>query len=334
MNVSSVILATCLVGLCRCRNSRLPTDRLFIEVLDDYAEDEVLTSHIVDEVDAYKSSGPSGQRQVWDLSNGTVYEEDHAPSLTSRRNDRRVADVAVDESPVPQTSRHTTTLDISALDKGLFQPYDYDGVPTKMMVIGDVPLTKLVSGREKIWEREIGEKCIRSIVTMKDDKPVLVYLETEGSSGKPYSIFLRDGATWKPTNSYSMELKKLKITLESTTNFTIKLEDEKDTDKCTAFEAPFYTVPTRFYFPRSGFHATEVTHGGKSVWKGENGQRAFSVSLHPAENPTVLRILARGVNDVFASYYYQLNGNKWESVQRDDFRRIIDDLKSRSQDDT
>ncbi|EKX73316.1 hypothetical protein BEWA_053710 [Theileria equi strain WA] len=130
-----------------------------------------------------------------------------------------------------------------------------------------------------------------------------------------------------------MELKKLKITPESTTNFTLDISTRQDTDQCTAFEAPFYTVPTRFYFPRSAFHATEVTHGGKSVWKGENGQRAFDVSLHPAKNPTVLRIFARDTNDVFASYYYQLNGNKWESVQRDDFRRIIDDLKSRSQDD-
>ncbi|EKX72421.1 signal peptide containing protein [Theileria equi strain WA] len=219
-------------------------------------------------------------------------------------------------------------IDISALDKGRFQPYEYDGVPTKMMVIGDVPLTKLVDGQEELWSSSEDEKCTYCTLHMRDEKPVLVYLETEGSSGKPYSIFLRDGATWKPTNSYSMELKKLKITPRSTTNFTLDISTRQDTDQCTVFEAPFYTVPTRFYFPRSGFHATDVAHERKSIWKGGNGERAFSVSLHPAENPTVLRIFARDINDVFESYYYQLNGNKWESVKGDDFRRIINNLKS------
>ncbi|AFZ79973.1 signal peptide-containing protein [Theileria equi strain WA] len=111
MNVFSILLVTYLLGLCHCKNSRLPTNRPVIEVLDDYTEDEIVNYYPIRET---RRSESSGQRQVWDLSNGTAYEE-----LNAKTHSRR----------------GSTILDFESLDEDEFNFFYYDFAGNSMKLV-------------------------------------------------------------------------------------------------------------------------------------------------------------------------------------------------------
>ncbi|AFZ80112.1 signal peptide-containing protein [Theileria equi strain WA] len=149
MKVSSVLLVTCLLGLCHCRRSKLPTDGLHIEVLDDYVEDEIVTSEFVEET---RKRGPSGQRQMWDLSNGTVHEVEHRPSSTRRRN---AGKITVEESGATTHSGDTTTMHTPSPDDD--ESLSLDGNTANLTVPEDATATKIVRGSDTVWTFSSGE---------------------------------------------------------------------------------------------------------------------------------------------------------------------------------
>ncbi|EKX72314.1 signal peptide containing protein [Theileria equi strain WA] len=153
MNVASILLVTCLLGLCHCRRSKLPTDGLFIEVLDDYAEDEIVTSNFVEET---RKRGSNDKRLVWDMAHGTAYEVEYTLSSARRSNAGKVEDVAVEDSRRLPYSRHTTnpiTLNLSEPDPSICGAIrtDVDGIPAVVYLLKSSQINKIVNGDKKVW---------------------------------------------------------------------------------------------------------------------------------------------------------------------------------------
>ncbi|AFZ79770.1 hypothetical protein BEWA_026190 [Theileria equi strain WA] len=226
------------------------------------------------------------------------------------------------------------TIDVSRPYQSLCQSftYDYDGVPTRMIFHGEnVPVNKLVNGRERIWEGEDGEKCIRSIVSMKDGKPVLVYLERDTPSGIQFSTLLRDNGKWEVTSKYNGELKKLRRTTESVENFTIKLDEENDTKECIIFNRTFLNLPARFYVPKMGNYSTEVKDGGVSVWHGDDKERCVSgVVYFKSGRPQLSHMTINDSDDRYLQKYFEKCGKEWKDLTEEDFYKKIEEISGRS----
>lgn len=153
MKVFSILVATCLLGLCHCRRSRVPTDRLVIEVLDDYVEDEIMTTYLVEGVNRSGSSAWTGKRLVWDLSNGTVYEVEYTLPLALRYSDEKVEDMALfseassqevdtqlaDYARQPDFSppKDPRTVDLACLKDPRYKVLDVDiaGAPARVYIV-------------------------------------------------------------------------------------------------------------------------------------------------------------------------------------------------------
>ncbi|EKX73833.1 hypothetical protein BEWA_038710 [Theileria equi strain WA] len=224
------------------------------------------------------------------------------------------------------------TIDVSRPYPSFCQSfaYDYDGVPTRMIFYGEnVPVNKLVSGREKIWEREIGEKCIRSIVTMKDDKPVLVYLEKDTPSGIQFSTLLRDNGKWEVTSNYYDELKKLRNTPGSPNKFTLDLSDTQDGDKCIIFNRTFLNLPARFYVPKMGNYATEAKDGGISIWTAEKERCVSGVVYFKSGRPQLSHMTINDSNDRYLQKYFEKCGKEWKDLTEEDFYKKIEEISGR-----
>ncbi|AFZ79251.1 hypothetical protein BEWA_020980 [Theileria equi strain WA] len=270
MNVFSVILATCLVGLCRCRNSRLPTDRFIIEILDDYAEDEIVTSDFVEETETHKSTAWTGKKLVWDMANGTVYEAEYTPSLARRRNDEKVEDVAVDDSRVLTHSRHTTTLDLANPDKDEceFFEYPFAGNVIKLIVPKkNTTVIRLVDGEKEIWIPSTGETFDHTKVYLnKDGTPELVLVVTKrADTSKETYLELKDGK-WKSCTNHEEKMRILMAPAEWISNFELDLALANSTDECSSFEVDLLGVTTKHFYPKPGHVAIQVKDGNEELW--------------------------------------------------------------------
>ncbi|EKX74098.1 signal peptide containing protein [Theileria equi strain WA] len=310
MNVFSILLVTCLLGLCHCKRSKFVTDIPVIEVLDDYPEMET------------RRSGSSGKRLVWDMAHGIAYEEEYTQSLARRSNDRKVEDVAVDESPVPQTSRHTTTLDISDPDKDKCPSFDYTfaGNMIRLVVPKDgISVYKLVNGREKVWIAEEEEKFDHAKVYLnKDKKPELVLLVTT-LSGTPKETYLElKNAKWVSCDDHDAKMRSLVSTAEFKGTLILNIEDDKDTKECTIFEVELLDVAAKNFFPKLGHNIIEVKDGDKRLWAGRDSDYCLSCVLYDEEDVQLLEVTVLENNSREKKYFEKVNG-AWQDIDETKF---------------
>ncbi|EKX73648.1 signal peptide containing protein [Theileria equi strain WA] len=256
-----------------------------------------------------------------------------------KKGDQKPEDLDNDPSDRPRgsytrpstnmTGGNDATLDLASptVSIGKSFEYDYDHVQTRMVLPGDsFKLTKIVNGAEEVWNGGTDGRCTQVIISMKDGSPALVYLHKKDSSNRSSLTLLKNGSTWKVTDDYKGELKKLRRTPESVTDFTIKLEDKKDTDQCTVFGAMIYGLSVQFYFPKFGFHATEITHGEKSLWKGDN-ERALVIKLYKTGNSSLLLLSLRNAEDKCNLKRFESVGTEWNSIEKDAFHKKLHDAR-------
>ncbi|EKX73332.1 signal peptide containing protein [Theileria equi strain WA] len=267
MKVFSILLTTCLLGLCHCKNSRLPTDRFIIEVLDDYTEDEVVNYHPKRRT---RKSESSGKRQVWDMANGTVYEVEYTLSSARRYSDEKVADVAVDESPVPQTSRHTTTLDLANPDKDECEFFEYPFAGNAVQLIvpkRNIAVTRLVDGEEEVYVLSTGEMFqYANSYLNTDGTPELVLVTLRTLSGTSRRDYVKTENGWTFCTYSNVKIKSLKTRSTWISDFNIDLSLETSTDQCTIFETELLGVTTKHFFPKPGYLAKGVKDVNGLLW--------------------------------------------------------------------
>ncbi|EKX72746.1 signal peptide containing protein [Theileria equi strain WA] len=342
MNVSSILLATCLLGLCRCRNSRLPTDRLFIEVLDDYAEDEVVSYHLIK---GTRKNRSSGQRQVWDLANGTAYEVEHTLPLALRYSDEKVEYLTVEDSRELTHSRHATTLDISSIDSSSYQFFDYsfDGNATRLVVPNKgLNFKKLVDGKRKVYTLPSGEKLeYAKLYLNKDGIAELVILVAKISdSVMEHYLELKDGV-WVSCDDHEKKMRSLVSTAEFKGTLILNIEDDKDTKECTIFETELLGITTRHFYPKPGHLVKKVTDGSSELWNSSkplnvqgvyarwNGyfdDYCLSCLIHKRGNIELLVMIVVERLSEGKEYFERVNGT-WKNLTRDEFDRKIEEIK-------
>ncbi|AFZ80968.1 signal peptide-containing protein [Theileria equi strain WA] len=341
MNVSSIFLATCLLGLCRCRNSRLPTDRLFIEVLDDYAEDEVVSYHLIK---GTRKNISSGQRLVWDLSNGTVYEAEYTQPSARRSNAGKVEDVAVDETPVTQSSRHATTLNIAKPDEQC-NSFDYTFTANRVKLIvpkKNTTVIRLVDGEKEIWIPSTGETFDHTKAYLnKDKKPELVLVVTTSSgASKEYYLELKD-SKWVSCDDHDAKMRSLRDPAEWISNFELDLSLANSTNECSIFETELLGVTTKHFFPKPGYLAKGVKDVNGLLWssskpiytEGTIGRHSryyndycLSCIIHKKGSMELLEMVV--VETLSRRWkYFEKSGEEWMEINKTDFDQKLRDLK-------
>ncbi|AFZ79965.1 signal peptide-containing protein [Theileria equi strain WA] len=344
MKVSSVLLVTCLLGLCHCRRSRVLTDRPVIEVLDDYAEDEIVTSDFVEETRKNRSSG---QRLVWDLANGAVYEAEYTqPSARRHTNDRRVADVAVDKSPVTQSSRHTTILDIANPNRLLYKSFNYYfGTNAVQLIVPNkgISVSKLMYENGTVWTPSTGETFDHTKVYLnKDKKPELVLVVTTSSgASKEYYLELKD-SKWKSCTNHEEKMRSLRDPAEWISNFELDLALANSTNECSIFETELLGVTTKHFFPKPGYLAKGVKDVSGLLWssskpiytEGTIGRHSgyyndycLSCIIHKHGSVELLEMVVVETLSERSKYFEKVDG-KWKEITGKDFNGKLDEMRN------
>ncbi|EKX72078.1 signal peptide containing protein [Theileria equi strain WA] len=342
--VFSILLVTCLLGLCHCRRSKLPTDGLFIEVLDDYVEDEIVTSEFVEET---KKNRSSGQRLVWDLANGTVYEAEYTQSLDHRRNGRKVEDVAVDETPVTQTSRHTTTLNIAKPDEQC-NSFDYTFTANRVKLIvpkKNTTVIRLVDGEKEIWIPSTGETFGHARVYLsKDGKAELVLVVTKRADTSKETYIELNGDNWMPCNNHEEKMRILMAPAEWISDFELDLSLANSTNECSIFEADLLGITTKHFYPKPGYLAKGIRDSTKELWKaqphfsrvgikgrfgGPNDDYCLSCLVYKKGDKELMEMITVE-NLSEGSRYFERVSTEWISVEKDSFLKKLDEMRSGS----
>ncbi|EKX73419.1 hypothetical protein BEWA_054760 [Theileria equi strain WA] len=325
MNIFSILLTSCLVGLCNCKGSRLPTDRLSIQVLDDYAEDEILTGDFVEET---RKGGSSGRRLVWDLANGTVYEEEYIQPSARRRNTGKVEYLTVEES----AEQDGVTLDLTSPDKDECEFFEYSFVANTVKLIvpnKGVSVSKLVNGSEDIYTLSSGETFDHAKAYLnKDKKPelVLVVTRTSGAS-KEYYLELKDGK-WTVCDNHGEKMLGLRVPAERTSD--IDLSFKTSTDQCTIFETELLGVTTKHFYPKPGHVAIQVKDGNEELWNGGNGDYCLSCLVYRKGNVKLLEIIVVENSSGRGRYFERNVGGEWRSITEEEYDQKLADIKGNS----
>ncbi|EKX73370.1 signal peptide containing protein [Theileria equi strain WA] len=350
MKVFSILLTTCLLGLCHCKRSKFITDRPVIEVLDDYAEDEIVTSDLVEETETYESAGRTGKKQVWDMANGTVYEEyftglekmhstdvigeslsegnketkpvEHLPAEVAKANTESVSSSEL-------ISLHVANLDPSICDSFY---YTVDDVPTKFIVSKDVNVNRLLTGQNVIWKAPQGEKVVYTKLFLKNNKPKIVKIASANPKMElKYKIFCNKNGKWEDClASFKGEMKKLKVPVERKGDFTISTGDTKDTDKCKIFDATILGMTSRFYFPKPGYVAKEIKDGAKSIWKATKADgMCTSFTMYLNIEPPLIILIHKDGNNLPVERFAKISG-EWKKLSKEEFGKRLQSAKAKT----
>ncbi|EKX73941.1 signal peptide containing protein [Theileria equi strain WA] len=349
MKVFSILLTTCLLGLCHCKRSKFVTDIPVIEVLDDYREDEVWTSDFVEETETHKSTTWTGKKQVWDLSNGTVHEVEHRPSLTRRRNDEKVEDVAVEDSRVLTHSRHTTILDISSPNSSQCQSFDYtfDGNAVRLIVPNkDTTVKKLVDGEENVYTLSSGQTLDHAKVYINNDGKAELVIVVTTLSGTPKETYLelKDGK-WVSCNDKDAKMKSLVSTAKRKSGFELDLASTSSTNECSIFETELLGITTRHFYPKPGHVAIQVKDGNKELWEptkpilsnisGIQGRHngyykrwvfCLSCLIYKHGDKELLEITLVVDNGSLGYKHFEKCGKEWMEINKTDFDQKLNEM--------
>ncbi|EKX73070.1 signal peptide containing protein [Theileria equi strain WA] len=356
MNVFSILLVTCLLGFCHCNAQKTSDGRFIIEVLDDYAEDGVVTSNLVDEVDAYKSTAWTGKKQVWDLSNGTAHEVEHRPSSTRRRNGRKVEDVAAEES----AEQDGVTLDLTSPDEDEYDSFagnegkrvapkkkasvirsntkklvskfldkidgslfDLEGgeeggvVTLQLTAKNGVTTNKLVYDDQVVWE-DPQTPCLSAVLYMDKEKPTLAVVDFQcnGNVTKVHKYY--DGNQWQngSEDGHANRLGILKDNYRPTMPATLDLAKP---DKGIDVNVCSQSgMSFKEYTPKDWLHISSVMDGGFTLWEAEGDERCLLAESYAKNNVELLSLKASDNSGTKSKYFEKADG-VWSEVDKDEF---------------
>ncbi|EKX73384.1 hypothetical protein BEWA_054400 [Theileria equi strain WA] len=207
--------------------------------------------------------------------------------------------------------------------------YIYEDNHVRLLIPHDgVPVVRMFDGKTILWEMTSNQTFeFSKIYLNKYRKPELVLIATTTNSVELYTRFKKTWKGWKKCEDYSNELDKLKITSEANTAFTIHLEDKKDTEECTIFEARMINFYTQFFFPKPGYFAREVMYNGVTLWKSTNGnERCIGCDLYlKGRGPPLLVVVIQG--RVKGYKFFELVGSRWVPVKDGEFPEKLERMK-------
>ncbi|EKX72602.1 signal peptide containing protein [Theileria equi strain WA] len=341
MRILAVLWTVCLLGLCHCKGSRVPGDRPFIEVLDDYTEDEIVNDHPTKET---RKGGSNGKRQVWDMANGTVYEggynEASSENLRSSpqqpvesprptpdtastpSKESSVTESAGKDGGVPSLESDPGTIDVNHPDSSLCDSFDYyydDSLTRLIAPLSGKSIEKLKDDTKKIWSLGSGEILQHAKVYLnKDKKAEVMFVVVKNSSGITRTYYVKNDIGWVETLlPFPDRINEIKA---KATNVTIDIGNEKDTEQCHLISTELLGLKVKMFIPGFGYHAKEVKDGDKSLWKAaeNSGERCLSCDIYTKENNSPLLLITIKDKE-FKSEYFEKGEGGWKSTTKEEF---------------
>lgn len=205
-----------------------------------------------------------------------------------------------------------------------------DDVPTRLIVAqgADFVSTVLV-GSETVWKGAEGERCTYLTVHFdgaERNNVLMVYLHKESAGRPEHKLFKKVGGEWVNGEGFGASLVELREKVDKVAHFTLEVGGAPVT-QADFFEAQQFRVPTRFFFPKLGQHAVEVTFGGETVWKAE-GERVFLSKIHLKDGePALLYIHGKKEDEGFSSVCFTPKDGKWEKIESKEYGAILATLK-------
>ncbi|EKX72787.1 signal peptide containing protein [Theileria equi strain WA] len=132
--------------------------------------------------------------------------------------------------------------------------------------------------------------------------------------------YARNGDVWENCkDSYQEKIKDIREHIPRTNPFILNLEEDKDTEECTIFDAKLIGAPMRLYFAKPEYSAEEVTYNGKSIWKGSENKLCTACDLYFNKGELSFLILSVKENDVIRYEYFETRGKEWKTMTSEEF---------------
>ncbi|EKX73819.1 signal peptide containing protein [Theileria equi strain WA] len=317
MNVFSILLVTCLLGLCHCSRSKFPAAEPFVEVLDDYPEMET------------RRSGSSGKRLVWDMAHGIVYEE-YTQSLARRHDYENVEYISAEASKMNTHSGNTTipvTLDLSKPDEELCRAIktDIDGIPAVVYLPKSNQINKIVNGKKDVWiaskikagRRTVfkvhEEKCFYCVAFLKGNKPCMVAIGAELLQSKflQYSTY-KDNKWSRSATVDEKEIDALKVKTNTLTKFTLDLSSLKEYDEKYQLVKCGKDGVNRLVTPQPGNLIERIVDGNLEVWTASDNQVCYLCEYYPKDDSGEIKLHVRKNEDSFSFTLFDKVDGSWK----------------------
>ncbi|EKX72205.1 signal peptide containing protein [Theileria equi strain WA] len=314
MNVFFILVATCLLGLCDCSRSGFPADRLYIQVLDDYVEDDIANEF---PKKRQRIRLFSSKRMVWDMADGTVYKK----------------------SKILPGTDDTAMLNIGHPNRLLHKSFSYSFAGNAIQLVvpkKGVAVIKLVNFRSDIWDARPGEELAYVKVYLDQyRKPELILVVTNASDTvKEHYLELRDEEWVDCTGVHEERMKELMDPAQWISNFQIDLSASKNTKECTIFETVVLGISTKHFYPKPGHLLTGIRDkdillwesskpfyksGNKVMWSGKYDDRCLCCLIYRKGSTRLLELTLLENSSGIGRYFEKNADGEWNEIDVNTF---------------
>ncbi|AFZ79988.1 hypothetical protein BEWA_028380 [Theileria equi strain WA] len=246
-----------------------------------------------------------------------------------------------------ELQRHFCSLNLLYTDGTRYKVFEVpiDGISAKVLVPKeDTFANRIMDGKRIIWETTRGgERCLFSIVYLKEEDPALVYLLRK-LPNKTEDVFLvksskkklPDWKKWKSTNSYGKELEKLaadykRASSMSITKFVLDLAGDSLKSSDSVSKSPRLSDDNNrynlivfsisgakafLYIPKPGYLANEVLFEKRSLWKDKRERCIYALVHCNDKEEQFISLLIRGSGSRVKNKRFVRSGNKWKSNRK------------------
>ncbi|EKX72397.1 signal peptide containing protein [Theileria equi strain WA] len=215
------------------------------------------------------------------------------------------------------------TIDIATPDTRECQcfKYHHDEIPIVLIVPKTNMVKNIAEGKFLIWTTSPGEKVEYSKMFLKNGEPEMLLIAKSCDNVVRHTRFIKHEGVWEECKSFKGRTHRLKVPVETSTEFPLRIEDEESTKECTVFQTLLFGVNTRFYSPNPGYVATEVFYGKSSIWIGGENERCISCDLYSEmERPSFILLTIKDVRGLRSKYYRVIDG-EWKNITAQDFEQ-------------
>lgn len=206
-----------------------------------------------------------------------------------------------------------------------------DDVPTRVFISqGDTFVSVVKDGGLTVWSGVEGERCTYLTVHfggLDKKEPLLVHIHKESTGRPEHLLFKKKNGVWTSAEGFGPALVEFREKVSAVTHFTLDVNGSPLVTADT-FEAHQFKVPTRFFFPKLGHHATEVKYGDQTVWKAGDGERVFLSKIHLKDaEPVLLFVHGKKADETFSSQAFAPRNGKWERIEGKEYGATLVTLK-------
>ncbi|EKX72589.1 hypothetical protein BEWA_050570 [Theileria equi strain WA] len=214
-------------------------------------------------------------------------------------------------------------LDVVNLDSSNFTLFECNDNGNEIIFViprNDVSVDMVVCGETTIWTPGEDEEFEYAKLFLKDGEPRIVFIAKSKDSTATGRWYARNGDVWENCkDTYQEKIKAIREEIPRTNSFILNLEEDKDTEECTIFDAKLIGAPMRLYFAKPEYSAEEVMYNRTSIWKGSKDELCTACDLYFNKGELSFLILSVKENDVIRYEYFETRGKEWKTMTSEEF---------------